>query len=595
MFSVLITLLSLSGTYCQVTADFTADDTLGCTSFTVHFTNTGSSGPEFDYLWTFGGFGTSALEDPVFTFNSPGDIPVTLEVTNRNTSESDEITKYIHVLLTPSASLTIDSTNACVHGNVRFYVASSIDSALWDFGDGTYDLSLGNYMYHAYEAYGSYNVQCITYRYDECSDTSNYIVKVDGPIADFTINPMEACKNAPIEFTMNPVYDVTSFFWELEVGVFINDVNPVTYSYNTMGEIYPRLTVTGATGSCTIQDTLHIYEVVADFEYADTRCHEQPVAFNNTSVGNEYNYWDFGNGSNSMTTNPIVTYASGTYTVMLAIENNYNCTDTIEKEIVIQPLPEIDLIDHITVCPGVETMLECNGGDIIFWTPYTAFDDPTSYTPIIIPDSTSIYTAIITDTVTHCVNSDEITVYVQEGFIQGKITVFPLDTTLIIGDSVTVLVYDTLNRELTYEWTSDNPDMRISCTDCPNPTMQPLHSTIYTLVISDTNRCFQSEEFTVAIEVREEYQIGVPDAFTPNNDQVNDIIKVDGWGIQELIEFRIFNRSGIEVFYTNDISEGWDGYYNEKLQNVDTYSYIIRAKMWNDTNTTVQGTFSLLR
>ena len=113
--------------------------------------------------------------------------------------------------------------------------------------------------------------------------------------------------------------------------------------------------------------------------------------------------------------------------------------------------------------------------------------------------------------------------------------------------------------------------------------------------MSDTNRCFQSEMFDIAIEVREEYRIGIPDAFTPNNDMINDIIRVDGWGIQELLEFRIYNRWGIEVFYTNDISVGWDGYYKGKLQNVDTYSYIIKARMWDDNITTVQGTFSLLR
>jgi gliding motility-associated-like protein len=594
LLAVTISLISIARIEGQVTADFTADDTSGCTPFLVHFTNTGSTGPEFDYFWTFGAFGTSDQENPEFTFNSPGDIPVTLSVTNHNTLENDQITKYIHVILTPNAAFGIDSTNACVNGDVQFHITSTIDSAYWNFDDGSDSTGIGNYIYHAYGAYGTYNVQCITFRY-VCSDTAYNIVKVDGPIADFSIDPPEACKGSPVVFTMDATYDVLNYEWDFGDGTLLSDENPVTHSYDTMGYIDAYLTVTGATGICTIKNTLHLYEVIANFEYADTRCHEQPVAFTNISYGNTNNFWDFGNGTTSMVKDPIVTYSSGTYNVKLVIENNFNCTDSIEKEIVIHPLPEIFLTDDTTVCPGQESTLHASGGDIIFWTPSSAFNDPTSYNPIISPDSVSVYTAVITDTSTHCTNTDDIIVYVQEGFVQGKITVFPTDTSLIIGDSISVAVFDSLGRDLTYEWTSDNVNPRISCTDCPNPTMQPLRTTVYNLVVSDTNRCFQSETFTIAIEIREVYRIGVPKAFTPNNDYVNDIIKVDGWGMQELIEFRIFNRQGIEVFYTDDISVGWDGYYKNKLQNVDTYSYIIKAKMWDDNITTIQGTFSLLR
>lgn len=592
MLFVLLIFVSINHTYAQVTADFVADDTLDCTPFTVHFTNL-STGENLEYLWTFGPYGQSTDENPDKTFTSPGDIPVTLEVTNTVTLESDEITKYIHVLLTPSATLIIDSTNACVNGIIQFRLTSSIDSAVWDFGDGTNALSFGNYMYHAYEAYGNYNVQCITYHY-ECSDTSSYYVWVDGPIAEFTIPPeeAEACKGDTIEFTMTPIFDVTSWYWEPETGVIINGENPATHTYEITGDIYPKLTVSGSTGTCTIEDTLHILEVIANFVIPDIRCHEQPVIFTNTSQEYDNSEWDLGNGTSSMLTNPVVTYSAGTYIVELIVENIHGCKDTIEKTVVINPLPEIELAEDTTVCPGVETELEAFGGHIIFWTPSSEFDDPTSYTPIIMPDSDTIYTAIITDTITGCTNSADITIYVQEGFVQGKITVFPHDTTVIVGDSVTAVLFDSLSRDLFYEW---SPDERISCTDCPNPTMQPLHSTTYTLAVSDTNQCAQSETFEVTIEVREEYRIGIPEAFTPNDDMINDIIKVDGWGIQELIEFRIFNRWGVEVFYTTDISEGWDGYYNGKLQNVDTYSYIIKARMWDENITTIQGTFTLLR
>ena len=593
MLSILIFLTATIETFGQVVADFTADDTVGCTPFTVHFTNTGSSGPEFDYLWTFGAFGSSTDENPVFTFFSPGDIPVTFSITDRNTSESDEITKYINVTLTPNASLTIDSSNACVNGKVQFHVNSTIDSALWDFGDGTDSVSIGNYMFYAYNAHGSYDMQCITYR-NLCSDTSNYTIVVDGPIAEFSIDPQDVCMRSPTEFTMNPVFDVSDYTWNFGDGTITPNINPVSHVYDTMGYVDMSLTVNGATGSCIIDKTVHIWEIVADFEFSDARCHLQPVLFMNTSIGNTSSNWDLGNGVHSTAANPTTVYSAGNYLVKLIIENDNNCIDSTEQEIVVHPLPDITITGDNTVCPGDEVTLEASGGDIISWSPPQEFDDPNSYTPMLTADSSSVYYAIVTDTATHCSNNDSIALAVQGGFIQGMISLFPTDTLLIIGDSVTVMLYDSLGRDLSFLW---SPDVRINCTDCPNPTMQPFEATTYTLVVSDTNQCFQSETFEVAIELRgtEEYHIGVPDAFTPNDDNINDIIKVDGWGIMELIEFRIFNRWGTEVFFTNNLSDGWDGYYKDKLQNVDTYSYIIKARMWDDNVITRQGTFSLLR
>jgi len=207
---------------------------------------------------------------------------------------------------------------------------------------------------------------------------------------------------------------------------------------------------------------------------------------------------------------------------------------------------------------------------------------------------TSVYIATITDTTTKCSTSDSILVAFQAGMIPGKISVFPLDSSIVIGDTVAIFAYDTLQRDIiSYDWTP--VDGILTCNDCPNPIVRPLQTTTYTLVVSDTNKCYITETFDVYIEVREEYRIGVPDAFTPNGDGINDVIYVRGWGIQRLIEFRIYNRRGNEVFYTDDISQGWDGYYKGKLQSIDSYAYVIKAEMWNGQIIVKNGAFSLLR
>ena len=137
--------------------------------------------------------------------------------------------------------------------------------------------------------------------------------------------------------------------------------------------------------------------------------------------------------------------------------------------------------------------------------------------------------------------------------------------------------------------------MNISCTDCPSPVVQPMETTTYTVVVSDENECFTFESFDYLIQVTEEYRIGVPEAFTPNNDQINDFIKVDGWGIKNLLEFRIYNRWGNEVFYTNNLDESWDGNFEDAPQPIGTYTYLIRAEMWDGSIKALQGTFTLIR
>ncbi len=58
--------------------------------------------------------------------------------------------------------------------------------------------------------------------------------------------------------------------------------------------------------------------------------------------------------------------------------------------------------------------------------------------------------------------------------------------------------------------------------------------------------------------VGEDYGIYVPNAFTPNEDGLNDIFQPKGFGIVEY-ELNIFDRWGEKVFHTKAFEEGWNG------------------------------------
>lgn len=578
----------------QVTAAFTVSDSIGCNPLTVNFTNTGSSGADYSYEWFFGSLPASSLENPSVTFNNAGNYEVTQIITNTNTSETDTSRKTITVILTPSANLTsIDSANSCIGGNIVFRTGfASKDSARWDFGDGISTNNIASFVTHSYDSQGTYSIQYITY-YQTCSDTSEYKITIDNQKADFSIIPDAACKGAPVMFVLGDTTDVQSFFWNTgENGVVLNGDQAI-YSYETMGLIYPNITITGLSGECTLVDTIEIFQIAADFTFGeDQLCDGQTVVFFNSSVGDDFSYWDLGNGTISSAENPSATYTPGEYTITLKVESSDGCLDSTQTSITINSPPTLQVVQPPDACPGETVSMSASGGHQIRWSPPAEFNDPASYTPTVSPDSTTIYSLIITDTLTHCSASGEVTVHVQEGFILGKITVFPADTAIYSGDTIFVSFIDTLSRTLGYRWL---PDIQISCTDCPEPFMIPLETTTYTLEVSDENQCAISEDFQVVAEVTQAYRFGLPEAFTPNEDGTNDILKVNGVGIKQLLEFRIFNRWGTEVFFSDDINRGWDGSYKGNPQPIDSYVYTIRAEMWNGNIAEEKGTFSLLR
>ncbi|MBL7703478.1 MAG: gliding motility-associated C-terminal domain-containing protein [Ferruginibacter sp.] len=64
---------------------------------------------------------------------------------------------------------------------------------------------------------------------------------------------------------------------------------------------------------------------------------------------------------------------------------------------------------------------------------------------------------------------------------------------------------------------------------------------------------------TQVVKINKNIVIYVPNAFTPNNDALNDVLKPFMIGIKQLVYFRIFNRWGELVFETKDVNQGWDG------------------------------------
>ena len=82
------------------------------------------------------------------------------------------------------------------------------------------------------------------------------------------------------------------------------------------------------------------------------------------------------------------------------------------------------------------------------------------------------------------------------------------------------------------------------------------------------------EVYTVSIGASE---LLIPNAFSPNEDGVNDVWKVS---YRSILEFKcwIFDRHGHQIYHFEDPEGGWDGKRNGRYVKPGVYYYVIQAK-----------------
>lgn len=153
---------------------------------------------------------------------------------------------------------------------------------------------------------------------------------------------------------------------------------------------------------------------------------------------------------------------------------------------------------------------------------------------------------------------------------------FPTDVDIFLGESVDVeVIINSDSANYTFVWT---PEIGLSCTDCPNPTATPTETTTYTLVVTDENGCEISSSITITVNfVCEVSQIEIPNLFTPNDDDANDVFEVvrPKGGTETVLDMRVYNRWGQLVFQGSGDAAVWDGQFEGERCPSDVYVYYI--------------------
>ena len=126
-----------------------------------------------------------------------------------------------------------------------------------------------------------------------------------------------------------------------------------------------------------------------------------------------------------------------------------------------------------------------------------------------------------------------------------------------------------------------------------NPIASPTEPTMYTVTGIGVNGCRNIDSVKISIDYRG--NLFVPTAFTPNADGKNDEFKVVNLTFQKVLEFRVFNRWGQEIFNTTDPKKGWDGKWKGVDQDMAAYNYIIRVAYPDGYVETYKGDVTLIR
>ena len=178
------------------------------------------------------------------------------------------------------------------------------------------------------------------------------------------------------------------------------------------------------------------------------------------------------------------------------------------------------------------------------------------------------------------------------------VAVDPATVNLDLGDELQLSSTVSFSDDYRLSW---QPATAFSCTDCPDPLLQATSSGTYQLIATDLpSGCADSTTVTVMVNTCE--AVFVPNAFSPNQDQINDQLEVfTDDCFTRLLSWRIFDRWGGLVYETNDqllpnqTFTGWDGQRDGLNSPTGTYFYQLVLERRTGGDFVVVGEVVLVR
>jgi gliding motility-associated-like protein len=160
------------------------------------------------------------------------------------------------------------------------------------------------------------------------------------------------------------------------------------------------------------------------------------------------------------------------------------------------------------------------------------------------------------------------------GTVSQKVVIQRIPEVEFAGDifmwkgAFTILQSNITDPGYLYEWL---PNSYLNDATLATPQAKPDATTTYTLRVKSPYGC--QDEADVNVVVFE--KIWIPDAFSPNNDNVNDFWVLSGINAYPEAEVKIYDRWGGVIFYSKGIYTPFDGTQGGKQLPAGAYNYHI--------------------
>lgn len=563
-----------------------------------------NSGSIVSWSWDFGdGTPIQTTQNPSHIFASPGDYPVTLSATNPNGCKS-QVTKSIHINELPVAdfnwSNTVCATRpATLIDATTTPTGTTVTSRVWNIDGVTVTRPDDQPFPHTFATAGTYAVKLtITLSTNCTSEITRQITVNPFPVIAFDTPPTCISDNNTVFTNHTTIADnsALTYQWDFGDGTPIQTAQNPVHKYQSTGDFKITLTVTsayncsetliknfrvnGATpvANFTVQNKNSLYsnkEVVIE-----NKSRMDVGVFGNVTRIELY----YGDGSDPFVddspadgelylhTYPEFHSGTKTYTVQMLAYSGGVCVSQQKTEtITLLATPLVVFTQPAPICAS-DGSIQLDGHDesnsgIAGSGSYigTGVNQAGLFDPAVSGPGTFL----IKYTYTFSTGSSNT--------ISREITVNPVPTvevpasvTLLEGGSRVITATATGNG-LKYEW---SPGTGLNDANIANPTVAGIRDITYRVTVTNDKGCAQFADVTITILKTPQ----IPNAFTPNNDGINDT-----WAVKYLESYpgctvNIFNRNGQKVFSSIGYPVPWDGRTANSNLTTGTYYYIIDPK-----------------
>ena len=467
-------------------------------------------------------------------------------VTEVNGCVSPEVSINVDIFEFPPTPVLTNNGPLCVGETLT--IESDVDGAqyLWTFPDGSLSTDQNIEIENAsLNDAGDYSlVVTLNNCQTEAVSTTINIHQVP-EIPEISSNgPL--CVGSQLELTSTATGNYT---WTLPDGTTSNDQSIVIDNAQVANAgSYTLVTEVNGCVSPEASINVDIFEFpdTPEIDHNDNLCSGESLLLETAEIAGASYRWTGPLGFSSTEQNPIIENTnsdmSGEYTLTTEVNGCKSQPASSYVTIHSTPLrPEITQLESLCDGGSLQLSTESIAGAIYHWEGPNEFSS-NLYNPKIETTSaknSGLYTLWVE--VNGCASPKA-----EKNVISNNLPEFSLgaDTTICPGDEIEL--YPGTFSE--YRW-NDNSTYSSLYINEPGE---------YWVEVTDANNCKAVR--SIIVEERCEAKLWMPNAFTPNNDGLNDELIPNVQNIGEF-ELKIFNRWGELIFVSFDVNSGWNGLY----------------------------------